>query len=324
MSRNSTNFNYRSLIRDFGEKPYIIYNTTKQGDYYYINAIDLDGNILQKIRIPFQAQPPSGHSLARSGDNIYSSYEPDASFNDLYYNAYNIFTGVQTAQKNIAPDTSNHSVFSIVIDSSGNIYTTGERNLFSGVNVTTRKFNSSGTQQWQLDFGTLSLDLAVDGSGNVIVVGQDAGTYTTRKYNSSGTLQWSVDQNTLVLCCTTDSSGNVYTGGSNGSIRKYNSAGTQQWSISHGVQVRDIAVDSSGNVYICGSRTSSITTRKYNSSGTLQWSVDQGQTANSLYLGASSLYICSQNYIKIYDLSGNLEKTINLSETSFYAMTVIE
>jgi len=207
----------------------------------------------------------------------------------IYTGGYSDFSGYHIKEYNDSGTLINsftngtsRSVWCIAADVDGNIYTGGVRIS----NITTRKYNSSGTVQWSKDHGDEVNGIAVDSSGNVYTGGNYSSAssyYTTRKYNSSGTLQWSRNHGDTVLCIAVDSSGNVYTGGYNvGSpeytTRKYNSSGTLQWSANHGDWVYAIAVDGDGNVYTGGyafyDETDEVyyTTRKYNSSGTLQWS----------------------------------------------------
>ncbi|MDP6288529.1 MAG: SBBP repeat-containing protein, partial [Acidimicrobiales bacterium] len=225
------------------------------------------------------------------------------------------------------------TVTSIALDSSGNIYTTGD---FSGTadfdpgpgttNLTQNgggydafvsKLNSSGDLVWAKSFGSsgsktlYSNSVAVDSSGNVYTTGQlwstadfDPGPGTTNltsvagtdvfvsKLDSSGDLVWaanfggdgmSAERGTSV---TVDSSGNAYFTGefngpadfdpgvgtttltatpNNGSdcpcnrevfVLKLGSSGDLVWAKSFGnylgEQVESVAVDSSGNVYTTG------------------------------------------------------------------------
>jgi len=141
--------------------------------------------------------------------------------------------------------------------------------------------------------------IAVDGSGNVYVIGQSPGIgtgldYATIKYNSLGVQQWVQRYNgpgnshDYVILMVLDGSGNVYvTGGSWGSgtsfdvaTIKYNSAGVQQWihrynGINNGNDIASaIVLDAQGNVYIAGYTNyiyDDYLTIKYNSEGVLQW-----------------------------------------------------
>ena len=101
--------------------------------------------------------------------------------------------------------------YGVGVDSSGNVYVTGQR-LFHGDNRSYLiKFNSSGTVQWQRYFAgantssnmqTFGTGIAFDSSDNVYVSGAAYTYYSTftgsfrseailLKWNSSGTLQWS-------------------------------------------------------------------------------------------------------------------------------------
>ena len=95
--------------------------------------------------------------------------------------------------------------YGVAVDSSGNVYITGSTGgQGTGTSMHTAKYNSSGTLQWQRNLsgtGTdLGIDIAVDSSANVYVVGRTSSSgqgfsdILIVKYNSSGTIQW---QNTL-------------------------------------------------------------------------------------------------------------------------------
>lgn len=182
----------------------------------------------------------------------------------------------------------------VAFDASSNIYAGGDAVNNSSVGVALiRKFNSTGTLQWQrqLTGGTYPhiYGICTDSSSNVIVVGDD---YTSSgmiaKYSSAGSLTW---QRKLTLSgaqptlygVKADSSANLYaiayrysSPNSTQTIIKYNSSGVLQWqrdyTYTNSEVVTDIALDSSANVYVLMSNTSTLILVKYNTSGTIQWS----------------------------------------------------
>ncbi|MDD5362001.1 MAG: SBBP repeat-containing protein [Ignavibacteria bacterium] len=197
---------------------------------------------------------------------------------------------------------------SLAVDDSGNAYVTGSiMENGTSYDYATIKYNSAGIQQWIAIYngpGNANDDataIAVDGSGNIYVTGQSAGSqfeynYATIKYNSAGVQQWVARYNgpgikdSEASSIVVDGLGNIYvTGKSITGIMyydyvtiKYNSAGVQQWAqIYNGLQNGDdiaysIAVDGYGNVYVTGQSKGIGTewdyaTIKYNSSGVQQW-----------------------------------------------------
>ena len=145
----------------------------------------------------------------------------------------------------------------VAVDGSGNVYAAGRTTDSSTglIILQIAKYNSSGALQWQRivtdtnNYGGESASgVAVDGSGNVYIVGviNDNSTYKTLivKYNSSGTVQWN---RTL----TNDVGGTTQTGDG-------------------------IIIDSSNYVYVIGNGTysgtkSGMSVSKWDSSGTIQW-----------------------------------------------------
>jgi hypothetical protein len=193
----------------------------------------------------------------------------------------------------------------IKTDASGNTYVTGYISDVGGsgaINFGTVKYNSSGGQEWFAVFNSagtqtdIARDLAVDGSGNVYVLGStlgpDSTDYTIVKYNSSGTQQWSVQLNgpgdgyDEPHSVAVDPAGNVYatglttsTGGDYDYMTvKYNSSGSHQWTVYYDntgatdVATR-IAVDG-WNIYVAGTSqgaTIDYVVVKYDDSGGETW-----------------------------------------------------
>ena len=170
----------------------------------------------------------------------------------------NAWSNTQTSVS-VFGGASNDDGYSIAIDSSGNIYTTGRfrdtvdfdpgagvANLTSaGIDdVFVSKLNSSGNFAWAKRFGGTSIDdgysIAIDSSGNV---------YTTGRFR--GTVDFDPGDGTENL--TAAGSSEVF-------ISKLNSSGNFVWAKRLGGSFSDvgnsIAVDSSGNVYTAGTFTS--------------------------------------------------------------------
>ena len=197
----------------------------------------------------------------------------------------------------------------LAVDAAGNIYVTGETYSNSTFfDFITIKYDAAGNQLWEaiydgpLNSDDASRDIAVDGSGNVYVIGytnwvvQNRQDFATIKYNSSGQQQWVKTYNgpgsqaDFGVGIALDQSGNVYVTGTEDDLSvthfpayatiKYNSDGVQQWVNRYNElwsYVSDIAVDASGNSYVTGHSYSSqgsfydYATVKYNSAGAQQW-----------------------------------------------------
>ncbi|MDQ3018975.1 MAG: SBBP repeat-containing protein [Bacteroidota bacterium] len=184
---------------------------------------------------------------------------------------------------------------SLAVDSSGNVYVTGESTgIGTALDYATIKYNSFGVQQWVQRYSGLgsgydrAYSIVADVSGNVIVTGESAGSggisdYATIKYNSNGDSLWIRRYNgpgnnyDVAGSLAVDGSGNVYvTGSSDGSgtgrdyaTIKYNSSGVQQWIQRYNEYANgndgasSLAVDGSGNVYVTGFSISDYATIKY-------------------------------------------------------------
>lgn len=244
----------------------------------------------------------------------------------------------------------------IAVDSSGNVYSTGDSTAGGGNTGYVVKTNSEGAIQWQREFilsgGVVTLkSIALDSSDNVYVVGDVndlAGTVAIQinKYNSSGSLQWQrqLTNSSRGNAVAVSSAGNVYVAGSSFStftgiqVAKYNTSGTLQWQKSLTVAdqsgANGIALDSSENVYVVGNTKASGTpfagiVAKYNSSGTIQWQRKITDSSDVEYLGVAvdssgdvyvaGYYAATTNNLQIlkYNTSGTLQWQKSLLNAEF-------
>lgn len=173
---------------------------------------------------------------------------------------------------------------SMTVDSSGNVYVTGDS--YGGVtsyDYATIKYSTSGQQLWVARYNGTgnSYDeprsITVDKTGNVYVTGGSKGIgtladYATVKYNTSGQQLWAArynnprDSSDDAYSIAVDTSGNVYVAGSSHGIGtsddfatiKYNAQGVEQWitRFNGPANYADIAyslvIDKLGSVYVAG------------------------------------------------------------------------
>lgn len=157
----------------------------------------------------------------------------------------------------------------VAIDGSGNVYLTGSTqgglggnfNL-GGEDLFLIKYDPAGVREWTRQFGTAAADVAnavaVDGTGNIYLVGSTLGTLA----------------------------GNVSAGGKDLVLLKYSSSGVLVWSRQFGSfasdEAKGVAVDTGGNIYVVGSTFGSLPGNvtagsedlfllKYDGTGALQW-----------------------------------------------------
>jgi uncharacterized delta-60 repeat protein len=194
----------------------------------------------------------------------------------------------------------------IAIDSSGNVYVTGETGSQIGQEsddyVTVKYDGVDGNEVWVARYdgaansGDEAKAIAVDSSGNVYVTGRSTGSgthydYATVKYDPNGNKVWAARYNgpgngyDCAYAIALDSSGNIYVtgyGSYNYTTIKYNTNGNELWVARYngptngGDAAYAIAIDSSGNVYVTGGSVGSGTgwdyaTVKYDTNGNEVW-----------------------------------------------------
>ena len=259
-----------------------------------------------------------------SSENIYflgsTNISGDGTLELAKYNP----AGVLQWQKSLGTSGTSVNGYGIKIDSSDNIYVSGQSSISAGgYSSLLAKYDTTGTLQWQRILGLTSYNtfgngLSVDASGNIYVGGYSNSNGTAwfqlHKYNSSGTLQWqkqlgSGSGSTVGYGVAVDSSSNVFLSGyttvygpTHFEFAKYNSGGSLSWqariydpSYAYG---NGAAVDASGNSYICGfTSTKSFVLVKYNSSGSIVWSTNlNGASYGAAYAiavdSSGFIYVC--------------------------------
>jgi uncharacterized delta-60 repeat protein len=253
----------------------------------------------------------NANSVAVDGSgNVYVTGQSTGNGTNLDYATikYNSAGVQQWVARYNGPGHGYDSANALAIDSSGNVYVSGQ-SMGNGTSYdyATIKYNSAGVQLWVARYngpGNGSDDarsIAVDGLGNVYVTGYSDGSgtnsdFATIKYNSTGIEQWVTRYNGPgnssdgAHSLAVDGLGNVYVTGRSFASEtiddyttiKYNSVGVEQWVARYNGPGNStdfawsLAIDGSGNTYVTGQSTGNGTnfdyaTIKYNSTGVEQW-----------------------------------------------------
>ncbi len=204
---------------------------------------------------------------------------------DFFTIKYDTMGNEQWVTRYNGPANAKDRAEALTLDLSGSVYITGySEGTGTGEDITTVKYDSDGNELWvaRYDGPTSGTDqareLALDGSGNIYIVGYSQGSgpyfdYVTVKYDTSGNEQWirrydgpaSTTDKALALAL--DDFGNVYILGESEGVGtfgdlatiKYDPAGNELWvarfdgigtsGVDHPAA---IALDASGNAYITG------------------------------------------------------------------------
>jgi uncharacterized delta-60 repeat protein len=253
-----------------------------------------------------------------SSSNVYicGNAEDVNGYSDLIVAKYDTSGTLQWQRKLTTGSAHYLYAWGIYVDSSANVYASGQANASGNGGALLAKYNSSGTLQWQKLLNTAGDNevfnsVTVDSSGNVFglgyanISGSAFSSMILAKYNSSGVLQFQKrlygSYDVVGYKTAIDSSNNVYVFGYSVptaanlyfTLAKYNNSGTLQWQKNLGNSNNSVgismAIDSSDYVYVTGyisesgDSTESIGIAKYNSSGTIQWQRKLSVTGTTAY-----------------------------------------
>ncbi|MGA2092547.1 MAG: SBBP repeat-containing protein [Sedimentisphaerales bacterium] len=299
------------------------YNGTGTGtDYANAIAVDSSGNVYV------------GGQSTGSG----TGYD----YTTVKYNSSGI---QQWAARYDGPSSSTDIIYKLVLDSSNNVYVTGESNgVGSARDYATIKYNSAGSQLWVSRYngtanGTdVAIDMAVDGSGNTYVTGRSIGNdydYATIKYDTNGNQLWVSRYNgpanyTDYAYALTIRGSYIYVTGYSCDPNtykdyltiKYDLNGNQQWLARfNGHAYFDdvayaMAVDKFANVYVTGTAAGDTNsfdcvTVKYDSSGNQLWkraydAAHYTDTGRDIAVDNSgNVYVAAQKYNNINTASSD-------------------
>jgi len=254
-------------------------------------AVDKSGNIILvgATEGAFPGQAASGHEdawvtkLSPAGDELWTRQIGSPQLDRFSRVAVDGSGNIIVAGRIQIPPSS-------MVDPSEQDFLLEERGTQpSGSEAWVRKFSPDGAELWTVRFGlpgyAEATDVAVDTSGNIIVVGHIVGTLPgqtragyddtfVRKFNPAGEEVWTSQFGSTTysgaLAVTTDTSGNILVAGSvmgalpgqtrvglsDAFVRKLSPAGTEIWTIQFGSLLADaataVAVDSSGRIIVVG------------------------------------------------------------------------
>ncbi len=184
--------------------------------------------------------------------------------------------------------------YGVVIDSLDNIYIAGYTTSFGpGMgNIFIVKFNNSGSQLWELIWGTSEFesfsDISIDNLNNIYIVGDSDFKSVLIKIDSSGNELWntSIVYGSYSQAVTIDSQNNIIYSGTN-ILTKFKTNGEVQWfSFLKDIEfLSDIIVDNKDNIYILEERVIKC-------------------PPDNLYFGGILECVCTAIYLEMYNSTG--------------------
>jgi len=250
----------------------------------------------------------NGAAIDSNGDLYVVGSIETSTGSDIWIRKYNS-AGTKLWTRTVdGPASGGDEAHGAAVDGAGNLYVAGAiETSTASDNIWIRKYSSTGTKLWTRtvdgpanDFDE-AIDAAVDGAGNLYVVGRltvtgESNNIWIRKYSTTGNKLWTrtVDgpANSFDHAngATVDNDGNLFVVGhintssedTNIWVRKYSSSGNKLWTrIVNGMdngsdRAYGAAVDADGNLFVVGYTTvtnedTNIWIRKYSSSGNKLW-----------------------------------------------------
>jgi hypothetical protein len=272
-----------AITTDSSENVYVTGTSHSATNHYDIVTISYDsfGNERWIARYDGPAQNDGDRAFVITTDssgNVYVAGESGGTRTDNYVTIkYDSFGNeIWVARYNGSETSTSHRAWAIAVDSSGNVYVSGEGwyGTWGGAVV---KYDPFGNEVWvrTYDVGGVygGQGLAVELSGCVYV---SAGS-TTIKYVSEGNVIWSSEYTGLGdgwligTSLALDLVGNVYVSGYGKSLGanndyltvKYDQDGNELWWVSYNGpgnnidRALDMVLDTLGNVYVAGRSTGS-------------------------------------------------------------------
>ena len=198
--------------------------------------------------------------------------------------------------------SANETASAIVVHGT-NVYVAGHIMSTNGaIDFLTLKYRDSGELEWAVRLdgpghnNDGATDIAIDGQGNVLVLGHSIGNNGSRdivvlKYGPAGNLLWTYSYDSpahaadFAVGIRVDAGGNIHVAGSAGPSSEESSSitfkldpdGHELWTARetsaalYGVRANSLDIDSAGNVVLVGIERSYCATWKYDANGNRQW-----------------------------------------------------
>ncbi|MBX3244177.1 MAG: SBBP repeat-containing protein [Acidobacteria bacterium] len=256
--------------------------TSSGGTDAFVRKYDAEGNVLWTRQLGTDSTDRARGVAVDASGNVYVAGQTGGSFtgqtnagsDDIYVRKYDT-DGNEIWTRQFGT-TSFDWASSIAVDTTGNIYMTGDvggtlpdHSSLGFQDSFVRKYSADGSVLWTRQFGTNGNDntrgIAVDQSGNSYVAGYTNGSFP----------------------------GFTRVGLEDAFIRKYDADGAEVWTRQFGTasadMARSVAVDTAGNSYVVGdtngtlpeqTRVGSVDSfiRKYNPEGNFVWTRQFGTT----------------------------------------------